>query len=534
MTEPPHSPREVLICDALAPEALEVFAEQGIQARVATGLDEAALCVAAKDVAALVVRSATRVTRAVIEAAENLEVVGRAGVGVDNVDLEAATQHGVVVMNAPTGNTNTTAELAIAHLCALARHLPAADRSVRAGAWSKKGLMGTELRDKTLGIIGLGRIGRVVAERARGLAMHVVAHDPFLSGQKSPLEGVELTGLDDLLARADFVSLHLPLSDATRHVLGAEAIARMKPGARLINCARGGLVDETALVRALDEGRLRGAALDVLEQEPPAADHPLVGRGDVIVTPHLGASSSEAQRNVAVDIAQQISEFLLEGLASNAVNAPPLSRATLRAIAPYVLLAERIGSFLAGRTQGPVRALEVSLSGEIESVDARHVKLALLVGVLRASSDSPVNFVNAPRRAAEQGLEVVDVEEHESSFLPSLLGVRARGDHGSHFVAGTVYGREPRVVRIDDVALDLRPAGPMLITAHEDRPGVVGLIGTLLGEHGVNIRRVELAPPRGERELATGFFTLYDLPPEAVTDAIAQLEPIRKVELVHF
>jgi D-3-phosphoglycerate dehydrogenase len=534
--DPSPAARRVLICDELAPEALEVFAQRGLEAERAVGLPEDELRARVKDAAALVVRSATKVTRRLIEAAPRLEVVGRAGVGVDNVDLDAATDHGVVVMNAPTGNTTTTAELAVALLCALARHIPRADRAVRAGEWRrKKGLTGTELSDKTLGVVGLGRIGRVVAERARGLAMHVVAHDPYLSGQRSPVEGVELVELDELLARSDFISLHVPLTDSTRHLLDERRLGLCKPGARLVNCARGGLVDEGALARALDSGRLRGAALDVLEHEPPPPDHALLGREDVILTPHLGASSDEAQRNVAVDIARQVCDFLLEGVASNAVNAPALSKKTLREIAPYIVLAERLGGFLARRSDAPLRTLEVSLSGDIARADASHVRLALLVGVLRVSSDTPVNFVNAPRLAAERGLSVVDQPEEEQHFLHSRLRVRARSDAGTWLVAGTVYGREPRIVRVDDVTLDLPPAGPLLITTHQDRPGVVGMIGTVLGRHGVNIRRVELGPPAvGAAGVAAGFFTLYDeLPPEALGE-IAALEPLRSVELVQF
>jgi D-3-phosphoglycerate dehydrogenase len=531
----PSSPH-VLICDELSPEALEVFAQSGIAAEQAVGLPEERLRGRAEHATALVVRSATKVTRRLMEAAPRLEVIGRAGVGVDNVDLDAATERGVVVMNAPTGNTTTTAELAIALLCALARHIPRADRTVRAGKWKQKsGLMGTELCDKTLGVIGLGRIGRVVAERGRGLAMHVIAHDPYLSGQRSPVEGVELVELEELLARSDFISLHVPLTEATHHLLDARRLALCRPGARLVNCARGGLVDEVALVRALDEGRLRGAALDVLETEPPPADHPLFAREDVILTPHLGASSDEAQRSVAIDIARQVCDFLLEGVASNVVNAPPLSKKTLREIAPYIALAERLGRFLAGRSPAPLSRLEVSLTGDIARTDASHVRLALLVGVLRHSADTPVNYVSAPRLAAERGLTLVDLPDEEEHFLHSRMRVRAHSEAGSWLVAGTVYGREPRIVRVDDVSLDLPPSGPLLITTHLDQPGVVGQIGTLLGLHGVNIRRVELGPPSdGASGVAAGFFTLYGEPPAAVVSEIAALDALRKVELIHF
>jgi D-3-phosphoglycerate dehydrogenase / 2-oxoglutarate reductase len=526
----------VLICDTLSPEALEVLAQYGVEAEVRTGLREDELVGAVGQAEALLVRSATKITRRVIEAAPRLRVVGRAGVGVDNVDLEAASERGVLVMNAPEGNTTTTAELAIALLCALARHVPRADRAVRAGQWKDKtGLMGTELTEKTLGVIGLGRIGRVVAERGRGLSMYVIAHDPYLTGHKSPVEGVELVSLDALLERSDFVSLHVPLSPSTHHLLDARALGRLKHGARLINCARGGLVDEAALLVALEEGRVRGAALDVFEVEPPPRDHPLLAREDVIMTPHLGASSDEAQRNVAIDIARDVCEFLTEGVAANAVNAPPFSKKTRQELGPYVKLAAALGRLLAMRSSAPLAALELALSGEIERADARHVELALLCGALRAGGLEQANFVNAPRLAEARGLTLTRVADDEEHFLLSRLRVRARSSDGQWTVAGTVYGREPRIVQIDGTNLDLAPEGPLLITSHRDRPGVVGLIGTVLGNHAVNIRRVELGPPlAGEPGVASGFFALYDEPPSAVLAEIAALEPIRRVELVHF
>jgi D-3-phosphoglycerate dehydrogenase len=528
----------IIVCDDLSSEALEVFAGNGYEPEVRTGMSEDELVEAARDAHALVVRSATKITRRVIEAAPQLRVIGRAGVGVDNVDLSAATERGVVVMNAPTGNTTTTAELAIALLCALARNVSRADRSVRAGSWKKKHLMGTELSQKTLGVVGLGRIGRVVASRAIGLDMNVIAHDPYMEGQPSPIEGVELATLDDLLARSDFVTLHVPLNDSTRHLISRRRILNMKPGARLINAARGGLVDEEALIEALESGRLRGAAFDVLENEPPAPDHPMLQRDDVIVTPHLGASSDEAQRQVATDIARQISEFLSDGVAHNAVNAPAVTAQTLREIGPYILLAEKMGSFLAQRSGTPLRALELSLSGEIARSDASHVRLGLLVGVLRHGSDAPINFVNAPRLAKERGLALHQSKDTGAGFLHSAVRVRARskqklGGEESHEITGTVLGREPRVVQIDDVRLDLLLQGPLLVTLHDDAPGVIGLLGTILGKSGVNIRRVELGPGDADSGApAMGILTLYEEPPADVLQEIAALEPIRTVQLI--
>lgn len=523
----------ILILDELAPEAVEAFRDAGFDPETRTGLGEDELVAAVAGAHALVVRSATKITRRVIEAADRLAVVGRAGVGVDNIDVAAATERGVVVMNAPTGNSTTTAELAIALMCALARHVPWADRRARGGNFKKGDLKGTELTGKTLGVVGLGRIGRLVAERGLGLSMRVVAYDPYLKGQKSPVDGVELLDeLDDLLARSDFVTLHVPLSDATRDLISAERIAKMKKGARLVNAARGGLVDEDALAVALESGHLRGAALDVFATEPPPADHPLVARDDVVITPHLGASSEEAQRQVALDIARQISAFLAEGVAESAVNAPAVSSRTLAEIAPYVLLAEKLGSFLAQRCGEPIKKLELSLTGEIARFDPEHLRLALLVGVLRHGSEGPINFVNAPALARERGIQVHEWADEEPHFLHSLVKVRAftRGGEETHVCAGTVYGREPRIVRVDHARLDLPPNGPLLLTEHDDAPGVIGLLGTLLGEHGVNIRRVELGPEVEGR--ATGFLVLYEPPSPEVIAAIGELAPVRRVQLL--
>jgi D-3-phosphoglycerate dehydrogenase len=525
--------QRVLICDELAPEAWDVLVEAGYRPERCHGLQRAELLRSVQGATALIVRSATRVDRALIEAAgPGLAVIGRAGVGVDNIDCDAATEHGVVVMNSPAGNTTTTGELAIALLCALARHIPRADRSTRAGSWKKTGLMGTEIAKKTLGIVGLGRIGGAVARRALGLEMRVIAHDPYVVGP-SPLPSVELMELAPLLAQSDFVSLHLPLTEQTRHLLSAERIAGMKPGARLINAARGGLVDETALAAALDSGRLAGAALDVLESEPPPPGHPLLGREDVIVTPHLGASSNEAQRNVATEIARQVVEFLAEGVARNAVNAPAVSAEMLREVGPYTRLAEQLGSFLVQTLAPPLRTLELSFSGEIAEKDTRPIGPALLVGVLKHVLAGPLNTVNAPSLAQAHGLRLGVVPDDEPHFLHSQIKVRALGRDQGSVVCGTVFGREPRLVRVDGTHLDLALAGPILITRHADQPGVVGLLGTILGRHAVNIRRVELGPSQAHDGLARAFLTLYDEPPPAVVAEIATLPPVREVRLVH-
>ena len=510
----------VLICDDLSPRAAEVFGEHGIDPEVRTGMSEDELVAAVPGAHALIVRSATKVTRRVIEAADDLVVVGRAGVGVDNVDCVAATERGVVVMNTPTGNTTTTGELAIALMVALARHVPRADRDVRAGVWKKKHLTGVQLTDKRLGVVGLGRIGRVVAERGVGLGMRVVAHDPYLAAaDASPVPGVELADLDEVLTTSDFVTLHVPLLDTTRNLISAERIAAMKPGARLINAARGGLVDEAAVAAALDRGHLAGAAFDVLAEEPPPADHPLIGRDDVIVTPHIGASSSEAQVKVAVDIADQVARLLLEGRADNAVNAPAVDAADLAFLAPYLGLADRMGRYLAQRLSGPVRKLEVTYEGELAARDTRPLALSLLSGLLSVGTDRGVNFVNAPARAEERGLRLLEGREADAGAFQCLIKVRAstQGGAESHLVAGTVFGRRPRFVRIDDLHVDLGPEGHVLVTAHDDVPGVVGRLGMRLAESGVNIRRIELGKPArsvGDPERPAQGFLLIDREPD--------------------
>jgi D-3-phosphoglycerate dehydrogenase len=527
----------ILICDDLDPAALDVLRRRALEPEVRTGMSEDELVAAAAEVDALVVRSATKITRRVIEAATRLRVVGRAGIGVDNIDCDAATERGVVVMNTPRGNATTTAELALALLFALARHVPLADRRVRAGSWKKSGLMGTELAGKTLGVVGLGRIGRLVAERARCMEMKVVAHDPYLErgGPGSNIPGVELVELDELLARSDFLTLHVPLTDATRHMISWEELAKLKPGARLVNAARGGVVDEEAVLDALVEGRLAGAAFDVFEEEPPPRDHPLLARDDVLVTPHLGASSEEAQLRVAVDVAEAVAAFLLDGVAESAVNAPALPAAALAELGPFLLLAEKMGSFLAQRMGGPIRKVELAVAGEVVGHGMEHLRLAFLVGVLRHSLDTGVNFVNAPSLAKERGILVLESREEDALHRQGEILARAQRRTGgeARVVGGTVFGREPRLTRIDDVHVDLPPKGALLITRHSDQPGVLGQIGTLLGNHGVNIERLELGPRR-ERDqgLAYGFLTLYGDPPPEVIRAIAALPAIEEVELV--
>jgi len=406
------------------------------------------------------------------------------------------------------------------------------------GVWKKKLLVGTEVTGKTLGVVGLGRIGRLVAERGRGLGMKVLGHDPYLEveGNANPVPGVALMDLDDLLAQSDFVSLHVPLTDSTRNLISWERLARIKHGARLIHVSRGGVVDEEAVLDALSTGRLGGAAFDVYVQEPPPADHPLLARDDVVLTPHLGASSEEAQLRVALDIAEQISTFLLEDVAENAVNAPALPVEARRVMGPYLLLAEKLGSFLAQRMGGPMRKVEFTVSGNLARHGSEHLRLAFLVGCLSHSLERAVNFVNAPQLARERGILVLEgeLEDAETDYAQGQILVRATDRTGGdvYTVAGTVFGGEPRIVRVDDVRLDFPPRGVLLLTRHKDRPGALGRIGTILGNHRTNIRRLELGPAKSSSELAYGFLTLDTRPTPEVLAEIQALEEMESAKLL--
>ncbi len=529
------SPR-ILIADELDPAALEVFRRRGLEPVVRTGLKGEKLLEAVAEIDALVVRSATKVTAEVLAAAPHLKVVGRAGIGIDNIDLAEATKRGVIVMNTPLGNATTTAELAIALLFSMARHVPQANQRAHAGNWKKKGLMGTEVTGKTLGVIGFGRIGRLVAERGQGVGLKVVAFDPYLDRSKeSPVPGAELVDLPELMGRADFITLHVPLTDSTRDMISWEQLKLVKPGARLINAARGGVVNEEAVLDALSDGRLAGAAFDVFTEEPPPADHPLLLRDDVIVTPHLGASSTEAQLRVALDVAEQISTFLLEGVAQNAINAPTVSSDAMAELAPFLLLAQKMGSMITQRMGGLPRKLELTVRGDVGRHGLEHFRLALLTGVLeKALGVGGVNSVNAPTLAEERGVLVLETREADAKYTHGEIAISAVEEAGgpNTDLVGTVFAHEPRIVHVDGVDLDLPLRGVVLVLRHNDRPGVLGEICGTLGNEGINIQRLELAPLDDGSGRSMGLLTLDLSPSEAVlellraTDAVASLSVV--------
>jgi D-3-phosphoglycerate dehydrogenase len=494
--------KRVLVADPIAPEGVALLeGAPDLRVEVRPGLKGDDLLRAVAGVHALVVRSATQVTAAVIEAAGTLEVVGRAGVGVDNVDVTAATKRGVLVMNTPGGSATTTAEHALALLFALSRQIPQATASMKAGRWEKSRFMGREICGKTLGIVGVGNIGRVVADRARGLKMRVVAHDPFLSEDAAARLGVELVPLDELLARSDFITIHAPLTPQTRGLLGAAAFAKMKEGAMVVNCARGGIVDEAALAEALRAGKVAGAALDVFEKEPPGAS-PLFDLESFICTPHLGASTDEAQVAVSVAIARQVIDYLTNGVLQNAVNFPAISREQLEVVGPWLSLAERMGAFAAQVLAGAPRKIYVQYDGEIAGQELAPVTSALLRGLLsRMVDEGTVNYVNARLLAGERGVDVVESKSARAKDYTSLLTVRVAGADGEVSVAGTLFGRnDARVVRVNQFRLEVLPEGHAILLHNRDRPGVIGSIGTVLGRRGINVSRMQLGLDREKGE----------------------------------
>lgn len=513
---------KVLLSDKLAPEGVEILKQSGeIAVDSRPGLDPAELRKIIGGYDALVIRSGTNVTADIVEAAKSLKVIGRAGIGIDNVDVEAASKRGIVVMNTPGGNNVTTAEHTISLLLAMARHIPQANASLRAGQWKRGDFLGTEICNKVLGIVGTGNIGSIVADRAMGLKMKVIAHDPFVTEEAAHRLGIELVSLDELYARADFISVHTPLTADTRGLVGTKAFAAMKPGVRVINCARGGIVDEQALLAALEEGKVAGAALDVFTAEPPGPDNGLVQHPRVVATPHLGASTGEAQLNVAIAIAEQVRDFLLRGIAVNALNVPTLSDELTRLLAPYVAIAEKIGSLYAQLHARAPSEIKIEYRGEIADTDCRPVSAAVLKGLLARVTDPPVNEVSAPVVAKERGIHVSEVRNPRATGYANSLTVTFSNGGKKNVVEGAVFGTDiTRLVRFDDFYFEAVPEGYILVLENRDVPGVVGRVGGFLGEQKINIARFELGRVGG---LAVSFVHV-DSPLNA-----SQIEDMRKL-----
>jgi D-3-phosphoglycerate dehydrogenase len=518
---------KVLISDQMDPKAAEIFRANGVEVDELPGLSKEELKAIIGDYDGLAVRSATKATADLLDAAAKLKVIGRAGIGVDNVDIPAATARGIVVMNTPFGNSITTAEHAIALMFALARDLPQADSSTQAGKWEKNRFMGVELTAKTLGLIGCGNIGSIVAERALGLRMKVIAYDPFLTPERALDLGVEKVALDDLLVRADFITLHTPLTDQTRNILSRDNLAKTKQGVRIINCARGGLIDEAALKEALESGHVAGAALDVFVEEPAKAN-PLFGTPGLVATPHLGASTTEAQVNVAIQVAEQMSEFLTRGGVTNALNMPSLSAEEAPKLRPYMALAEKLGS-LVGQLEGKrLTGIAIEVEGAAAQLNQKPITGAVLAGLMRVWSDS-VNMVNAPFLARERGLDVREVRHDREGDYHTLIRVTATTPQGERGVAGTLFGNAaPRLVDMFGIRVEAELDGSMIYIVNEDTPGFIGRLGTLLGEEGVNIGTFNL----GRRAAGGEAVALVSVDSEIGPALVTRLEALGGVKRV--
>jgi len=519
---------KVLISDQMDPNAAQIFRANGVEVDEKPGLTKDELKAIIGQYDGLAIRSATKVTADVLEAATNLKVIGRAGIGVDNVDIPAATARGVVVMNTPFGNSITTAEHAIALMFALARELPQADASTQAGKWEKNRFMGVELTSKTLGLIGAGNIGSIVADRALGLKMKVIAYDPFLTPERAVDLGIEKVELDQLLARADFITLHTPLTDQTRNILSAENLAKTKKGVRIINCARGGLIDEAALKAALESGQVAGAALDVFVEEP-AKENGLFGTPGLVATPHLGASTTEAQVNVALQVAEQLSDYLMRGGVTNALNMPSLSAEEAPKLKPYMELAEKLGSLL-GQVEGDhIQKVSIEVEGAAAELNQKPITAAVLAGLMAVYSDT-VNMVNAPSLAKDRGLDVREVRHAHEGDYHTLLRVTAATANGPRTVAGTLFGNAaPRLVDMFGVAVEADLDGEMIYFVNEDKPGFIGRLGTELGEAAVNIATFHL----GRRDVGGEAVALVSVDGHIAGDLVTRLKALPGVKRVN-
>ena len=524
---------KVLVSDALSETAVNIFKERGVDVDYlpTLGKDKEKLLSVIGEYDGLAVRSATKATAPIIAAGKKLKVIGRAGIGVDNIDIPAATAAGIVVMNTPYGNAITTAEHAIAMMFSLVRSIPQASASTHAGKWEKSAFMGAEVFGKTLGVIGCCNIGSIVADRAVGLKMRVVAFDPFLTEERAIELGVEKADLETLLARADIVTLHTPLTDQTRNILSRDNLAKLKKGAFVVNCARGGLLDEDALKDALDEGRLAGAALDVFATEP-ATEHVLFGHPKVIATPHLGASTSEAQENVAIQVAEQMADYLVRGAVSNALNSPSVTAEEAPRLKPYIALAEKLGLFAGQLTQSGLKKIEVTYEGDVAALNLKPLTASAVAGVLKPML-SEVNIVNAPVIARERGVSIAETTRDDADAYDSIVRLKIVTENQTRTVSGTIFGSAPRIVEIKGVEMEASFAPHMLYTTNEDKPGFIGALGQTLGEAGVNIATFNLgraAPGEG----AIALIAVDDPISDAVIEKVRALPHVKQATALTF
>lgn len=522
---------KILVSDSLSKQGVEILQKAGFSVDVKTKLPKEELLKEIKNYDGLVVRSGTKVTAEVIAAAPNLKVIGRAGSGLDNIDTHAATRRGIVVMNTPGGNTVTTAEHTMAMIFAMTRRIPEATASTKSGKWEKERFMGMELYNKTLGIVGMGQIGGYLCKLAQGVAMNVIAYDPYLAEERARKMGVELVDLPELYRRADIISVHTPLTAETKSLINAAAMAQMKPGVMIVNCARGGIVNEADLVEALKSKKVAAAAFDVFEEEPVKPDHPLLTLDNFICTPHIGASTTEAQENVAIGIAEQIVDYFTKGIARGAVNIPSVPPEVLPRLQPYLTLAEKIGRFQAQVYEGGLERVTVEYNGEVASLSVAPLTIAVLKGLLTPILEDAVNFVNAPVIAKERGIEVKEVKSSDAGDFTSVIRVRVEAGKKSHRLAGTLHNRkEPRIIEIDHFQVEVVPEGHLLLILNIDKPGVIGAVGQILGDHNINIARMQCA--REERGGHALLIIGLDAPlPGEILDAVKRATHILSVKL---
>ncbi|MBO8170650.1 MAG: phosphoglycerate dehydrogenase [Bacillaceae bacterium] len=520
---------KVLISDPLSEQGIKSLLDaEDVQVDVNTGLSEEEIIRIIPEYDAMIVRSQTKVTPAILAAAKNLKVIGRAGVGVDNIDINAATKAGVVVINAPDGNTITTAEHTFAMLLSMARNIPQAYKNTTQGEWNRKKYLGVELNNKTLGIIGFGRIGSEVAKRAKAFNMKVIAYDPYLTEERAQKAGVQMGSVDDIVTQADFITVHTPLTKDTRHILSTEEFAKMKPGVRVLNCARGGIIDEKALYQAIVDGKVAGCALDVFEEEPPK-NNPLLELPQVVVTPHLGASTVEAQENVAIDVSEEILHVLREQPFKNAVNLPSVPADVMEKIGPYFFLGEKLGQFVAQITVGAVQEIVITYSGELTDMDTSPLTRTTIKGILSYNLGEGVNYVNAPHLAKTRDIKVTEQKSSHNRGFTNLITITLKTKQEEKQVAGTLLnGYGPRIVEIDKYSIDAAPEGHLILIHHNDRPGVIGRVGTVLGTKGVNIATMQV----GRRDMGGDAIMMLTIDKQAspeVLDSLGELEEIHSV-----
>ncbi len=516
---------KVLVSDNISEKGVSILAKAGLKVDVKTGLAPAALKKEIGKYDALIIRSATKVTSDILKSAKNLRVIGRAGSGLDNVDKTAATKHGIVVMNTPGGNTITTAEHTVALLLSMARKVPQATASLKQGKWEKKKFMGVELYNKTLGIIGLGNIGSHVAKMTQGMGMKVLAYDPYLSEEKAKELGVTVVELNELFKKSDFITNHIPLTNETKNLIGTKNIAKMKKGVMIINAARGGVVDEEALYKALESGKIASAALDVFSKEPPN-ESPLLKLENFICTPHLGASTADAQENVAVAVANQIVDYLLHGTIRHAVNFPSVSADALPVLQPYINLAERLGGFISQNHDGTMEEITIEYKGTITELNLEPMTIAVLKGILTPILEETVNFINAPFIAKERGIEVKEITTDDAGDYHSMLVIKIKSGKKESSVSGILHGKkEPRIIAVNNFPVEIIPEGELLVLSNNDKPGVIGNIGTLLGKNKINIARMHF----GRADRGGKAISVFSVDSNVKKDVLSQIKKLPNV-----